>query len=185
MKVLTPDQRKNINTKMLEHTLGECSNLHKVATLAVISLDEQVLSIAERYKAVTIQESSRSGLNAAAKTATEIALANDARGVLILPADLPLLKSNHLLALFEESTYEKQMIITPDSKEYGTNAMLLFPPGMVEYCYGPNSFSLHTRQALEKGMSLIIHRNPCLEFDLDLPEDLIALRDRLGKDILE
>jgi 2-phospho-L-lactate guanylyltransferase len=68
------------------------------------------------------------------------------------------------------------MIIAPDRREDGTNALYISPPGLIEYSYGPGSFMRHLHQAERFGIKHTICRLPSFGLDLDLPEDLDVLR---------
>jgi 2-phospho-L-lactate guanylyltransferase len=178
IEVLSVDQRTRLSMAMLVHTLKELNKIPEVDRIAVVSQDLDILRIASKFGAQGIIEEGTLDLNTALTFATRIALGEGARGLLIVPADLPLLEAKDLRDLILESTRNNEMIIVPDFREDGTNAMLLFPPGMVEYCYGTSSFVLHSGQAKKIGMRLIVRRIRSIGLDLDLPEDLMMLMNK-------
>ena len=106
-----------------------------------------------------------------------MAQAYGARGVLILPADIPLSTKEDIQTVLELSKKHPSITIVPDRREDGTNALLVVPPGSFHYRYGPNSFQEHCRIASENGMNVQVWHSRNLGLDLDLPEDLDLFRD--------
>jgi len=114
-------------------------------------------------------------LNDALEQATAYAITKGAKAVLILPADLPLLTLKDVEELWQASQQlvsMQAMVIAPDSREQGTNALLVRPPGAITYEFGPGSFQRHQEQARELGLALHVRRSPRLGLDVDLPADL-------------
>ncbi len=72
------------------------------------------------------------------------------------------------------------VILAPDRRRGGTNALLAFPPALIEYAFGPTSFDRHRAEALAAGVRLAICDRPGLALDLDLPEDLGLFRQVSG-----
>ena len=66
----------------------------------------------------------------------------------------------------------RRVTICSDRHGDGTNALLVSPPGLIGYAYGPKSFTLHCEMAREKKARLKIVSNPNLALDLDTPADL-------------
>jgi 2-phospho-L-lactate guanylyltransferase len=89
-----------------------------------------------------------------------------------LPADLPLISREDILALVERAKKPPVVVIAPDRHEEGTNALLISPAGLIEYDFGPGSFKRHCERARQAGAKLEIINLPSLSLDLDLPEDL-------------
>jgi 2-phospho-L-lactate guanylyltransferase len=123
-----------------------------------------------------VREDGQPELNTALKRATVIAQVYATRGVLILPADLPLVTREDVLALIERAGESPSVVIAPDRHGTGTNALLISPAGLIEYDFGENSFQRHCQRAKEAGARLEIVDLPTLGLDLDLPEDLELVR---------
>src|SRR5829696_930036 len=96
---LSEDERTELNRTLLQHTLQTLSELKELEQVLVISRDPQVLTIARNYGARTVRENSQSELNIALRRATVVAQVYATRGVLVLPADLPLISSDDIRAL--------------------------------------------------------------------------------------
>ncbi len=169
---LSEDERTALNRHLLEHTLKTLSELPQIEHTLVVSRDPAALSLARKFGARTVREHGTPHLNTALQRATVIAQIYASQGVLILPADLPLLTPSDVLSLIERASAPPVVVIAPDRHREGTNALLISPAGLIEYDFGPNSFDRHCRRARQAGARLEIVTLPSLELDLDLPEDL-------------
>jgi 2-phospho-L-lactate guanylyltransferase len=173
---LSEDERTELNRSLLQNTLKTFSDLKEVEEVLVISRDPQALAIARQHGARTVREDGQPELNTALKRATVIAQVYATRGVLILPADLPLVTREDVLTLIERAGEAPSVVIAPDRHGAGTNALLISPAGLIEYDFGENSFQRHCQRAKEAGARLEIVDLPTLGLDLDLPEDLELVR---------
>ena len=173
--VLSDDERAILNRMFLEQTLDVLRNTPTVSQTLVISRDPAALALARESGARTILEDGNPNLNNALTRATMLAR-NYATGVLVLPADLPLLTKDDLLLFFEHIYKSPCVVITPDRLENGTNALLMAPGGLIKYDFGRGSFTRHCNLARNVGARLEIVRNQHIELDLDTPDDLNMLK---------
>jgi 2-phospho-L-lactate guanylyltransferase len=172
--VLEGEERAKLNRMLLERTLGVLKDTPKVDGTLVVSRDPEVLAIAREFGARTVLEhgQTKSDLNLALARATAVAKAFEIHGILILPADLPLVSPDDLQVIVEEIKKPPVVVIAPDRHNDGTNAMLMCPTGLIKFDYGPNSFNRHCLLAMQAGARLEIIRRVNLGLDLDFPEDL-------------
>lgn len=175
--ILTEDERADLNRTLLQHTLETLTNLKEVEEVLVVSRDPQVLTIARNYGARTVREDGQPDLNTALRRATVIAQVYATRGVLVLPADLPLISRTDALALVERASDPPVVVIAPDRHQKGTNALLISPAGLIEYQFGENSFQHHCNLVKKAGARLEIVNLPSLGLDLDSPEDLEIIKN--------
>lgn len=173
---LSADERTELNRTLLQHTLNTLSDLREVEHVLVISRDPAVLSVARTHGARTVREYGQPHLNTALQRATVVAQVYATRGVLVLPADLPLISREDVLTLIERATDPPVVVIAPDRHEKGTNALLISPAGLIEYDFGENSFQRHCRRVKEADARLEVVNLPSLGLDLDLPEDLELIK---------
>lgn len=174
---LTEDERTELNQSLLKHTIETLSGLKEIEQVLVVSRDPQALTIARNHGARTVREDGQPQLNTALKRATVVAQVYATRGVLVLPADLPLISKDDILELLNRAVDPPVVVIAPDRHEKGTNALLISPSGLIEYDFGENSFERHCQQARNAGARLEIVNLPSLGLDLDLPEDLELVRE--------
>lgn len=168
---LTEDERTELNKALLHHTLETLSGLKEVDKVLVVSRDPNALTIAREHGARTVQEDGQPHLNTALQRATVVAQVYATRGVLILPADLPLVSREDIQILLDRAVKPPVVVIAPDRHGKGTNALLISPAGLIEYDFGENSFQRHREQALRAGARLEVVELPSLGLDLDMPED--------------
>jgi 2-phospho-L-lactate guanylyltransferase len=173
---LTEDERTALNQELLEHTLKVLSTLKELDQVLVVSRDPQALTIARNHGARTVQEDGQPHLNTALARATVMAQVHSIHGILVLPADLPLLTHDDVLALIDRAAKPPVVVIAPDRHGKGTNALLMVPSGQIEYDFGEGSFQRHCDRAIKSGARLEIVELPSLGLDLDLPEDLEMIR---------
>jgi 2-phospho-L-lactate/phosphoenolpyruvate guanylyltransferase len=173
---LTEEERTTLNQELLERTLSTLSTLKELDQVLVVSRDPHALTIARNHGAKTVQEDGQPHLNTALARATVMAQLHATQGVLILPADLPLLTADDVLALIDRAAKPPVVVIAPDRHRKGTNALLMVPPQQIEYEFGEGSFQRHCERAKQSGARLEIVELPSLGLDLDLPEDLEMVR---------
>ncbi len=169
---LNEDQREELNRTLLQRTLKTLLELKEVEHVLVVSRDSAALALARDMGARTVQEDGAPALNTALKRATVVAQVYASRGVLVIPADLPLLAPGDVLTLLQRAVDPPVVVIAPDRHRKGTNALLLAPANLIEYDFGGNSFQRHCERAKRAGARLEIVDLPSLGLDLDLPEDL-------------
>ncbi|NJC98044.1 MAG: 2-phospho-L-lactate guanylyltransferase [Anaerolineales bacterium] len=174
---LTEDERTELNQSLLQHTLKTLVDLKEVEQVLVISRDPHALTIARNYGARTVREDGQPQLNTALTRATVVAQVYATRGVLVLPADLPLISREDVLTLIEKAVDPPVVVIAPDRHGKGTNALLISPAGLIDYDFGENSFQRHCELVKKAGARLEIVDLPSLGLDLDLPEDLEIIRE--------
>jgi 2-phospho-L-lactate guanylyltransferase len=174
---LTEDERAELNQSLLQRTLKTLTGLKELEHVLVVSRDPHALTIARQHGARTVREDGQPQLNTALTRATVVAKVYATRGVLILPADLPLITHEDVLTLIERAGNAPVVVIAPDRHGKGTNALLISPAGLIEYDFGDDSFQRHCERARKAGARLEIVELPSLGLDLDLPEDLELVRE--------
>jgi 2-phospho-L-lactate guanylyltransferase len=160
----------------LEQTLEILQKIPQVAQTLVVSRDPAALAIAREYNARTVLEDGNPSLNGALTRATLLARNYATRGALVLPADLPLLTQADLLEFLSYVSEPPCVVISPDRHQDGTNALLMSPGGLIQYSFGPRSFTRHCVAARQVGARLEVVRNDHIALDLDTPDDLQVLR---------
>lgn len=180
-ETLTEDERAELNSQLLMHTLATLKKTPEVEEVLVVSRDPKALAIARDHKARTIRENGSPDLNTALERATAVAKMYTTNGVLVLPADLPLISQEDIQKIIAVAKEHKRVVvITPDRHKNGTNALLVSPAGIIKYDYGEKSFERHCERARQAGAHLEICPLPSIELDLDLPEDLELVGEKIN-----
>ncbi len=177
--VLTEEERLDLNSQLLIHTVDTLKEISEIEHVLVVSRDQAALSLARAHGARTVQENGAPELNVALTRATIVAKRYATRGVLIIPSDLPMISKEDVYAMLELVKDPPVVIVVPDRKKEGTNALLVCPVGLIEYDYGPDSFERHCQRAREAGARLEICELPSLALDMDVPEDLELVSNEL------
>ncbi|OGO34272.1 MAG: 2-phospho-L-lactate guanylyltransferase [Chloroflexi bacterium RBG_16_57_11] len=178
-EVLTSDERMDLNRRMLAHTLDTLTAIPEIEHVLVVSRDQAALALAREYGARTVQENGSPHLNVALTRATVVAKNYGIHGVLIIPADLPLITPEDVRLMLERAASPPVVVVAPDRRGDGTNALLVCPTGLIEYEFGHGSFQRHCERARNAGARLEVCELPSLALDMDLPEDLELVSETL------
>ena len=103
-----------------------------------------------------------------------------ADAVLILPADLPFINAEDIRAMIELAD-DRSLVIATDRGRDGTNALLVRPPGAIEYVYGKGSYERHIRLAEATGLGVTVYQSERMALDIDVPGDLKNYQDILAR----
>jgi len=110
-------------------------------------------------------------LNAAMEAGRREALARGATELVLLPADLPLLRAADLCRLVLAGR-RSGVAIAPDRHGSGTNGLYLAATVPLPFRFGPGSRALHEAEARRLGLRARLVRTHGLQSDLDTAEDL-------------
>jgi 2-phospho-L-lactate guanylyltransferase len=168
--VMSKPVRAALARALLSRTLDVLSCCDLGSATCVVSRDITALDLARRRGAVTLAES-ESGLNAALNQAREWASVHEAQVVLVLPADLPLLTLPDVATMLDLGRQPRCVVVAPDMRGEGTNALLLRPPDALHFAFGPQSFCEHCAQAETSQLALHVYHSPTVALDLDTPAD--------------
>jgi 2-phospho-L-lactate/phosphoenolpyruvate guanylyltransferase len=180
---LSPQQRRSLAEALMRNALLALLNSHALERVVVVSADPEALALAQQNGAAAFAETSGGGLNQALTDARAAAVRQGATSLLVLASDLPLVLPSDVQTFVRENN-GPGMILAPDRRRQGTNALLLRPAGAIEFAYGVDSFERHLLLARDAGLNAQVCELPGLAFDIDLPEDLDDL-GRLGWRSLE
>lgn len=180
--MLTEDERAALNAKMLTHTLEVLQLIPEIEQTLVISRDPAALTLARDVGARTLQEDGAPHLNTALRRAAAVARVYSTTGILVLPADLPLLQPADITEILLRTIKPPVVVIAPDRHKHGTNALYQSPAGLIDFAFGVDSFQKHCDRAQKANARLEILELPSLGLDLDLPEDLQIVR-QVSRDI--
>lgn len=170
--VLSEDDRAQLNQRLLLRTIDVLKEIPELGDVLVVSRDPEALALARDHGARTLQEDGTPQLNVALERATVVAKSYMAESVLILPADLPLMDKRDIIGMLNAGREAPVVVIAPDHRREGTNALFINPAGLIEYDFGQGSFDRHCERARAAGAELIILELQTLARDIDVPEDL-------------
>ena len=176
---LTDEEWAKLNTNMLDSIIAAIRDVKGVEEILVVSKDTALLSFARERSVRTLQEDSGSDMNVALMRATAIADMYKTHALLILAADLPLISTEDLESFIAISTLQPQMVIAPDRRNVGTNAIYLTPLSQsFHYQFGGNSFDKHLSEAQRLDYQIAISELRSLRIDIDSPEDFEMIKQQ-------
>jgi 2-phospho-L-lactate guanylyltransferase len=171
--VLDPGARAGLTLYMMGRVVGAIREAG-IEDVCVVSPDRMVLEEAKRRGATPLLQESR-GLNPALEEGRRRAMGLGASKLLVLPADLPLLDADDVLAVLREAGGEPSVVVAPDGARSGTNALLIQPPDVLPFAFGTSSFEAHVGAARRRGLDVRVCERSHLAFDLDTAGDLAHL----------
>ena len=172
--VLTLSERRELARTLMGNALRALVDSGCFEHVMVVSRDEAVLGFAKELGAEAMREEGPPDLNAALRSVRDVAIADGAVSLLVLFSDLPNVTAEDIRALAEASS-RCNVVIGPDRRTEGTNALLLRPPGAIDYAFGDLSFEKHLAAASKAGLEVTVLRRDGIGLDVDLPEDLQAM----------
>ena len=178
--VLGDEERLELSRDMLRTVLAALTEVSRIDRTLLVSRDPEALALGRHLGARTLSERPPIALNQALAQATKAAIGSGASAVLVLPADLPLITAQDIEALLDLVDPPPAIVLAPDRRRDGTNALLTSPAPLIEYSFGQASYDRHRAAALAAGVRVAVCDRPALALDLDLPEDLGLFRQASG-----
>ncbi len=172
---LTPERRSLLALGMLVRVLNACHEAPSIARATVVGGDGAVRGAAAACGAAWQPEPER-GLNAAVRrVVVGAAAASGDVAALFLPGDLALVTAVDIEVLLAALSAEVSIVIAPDRRQRGTNALVL--RGDLDFvpAFGEDSFERHVAEARRLGFEPYVCRRQGLGLDIDEPGDLARL----------
>jgi 2-phospho-L-lactate guanylyltransferase len=179
--ILSLPERAQLVLCMLEDLSSVLLDAENIEGVIVISPDTKVTEYATVLGLNTILESNPSDLNRALNLATREIMANQSNSSsLILPVDIPLLKTTSIQAISSMDDKSEKLVIAAQSNNGGTNLLFQRPPNVIDTAFGPGSFSKHRTNAFAKGIPFQEWSSPDTKLDIDTSEDVYEFM-KIGK----
>jgi 2-phospho-L-lactate guanylyltransferase len=182
-EALDAEEREELVLGLLLHTLAVLAEWPACRRIHLVSPDP-VLDMVTRRAGIdlSVHRQPGEGLNEGVRMGIAAAAAEGAASVLVLPGDLPHLSLDALDDLFmaadaglAAASGGPLVAIVPSDARNGTNALLLWPPEVIEPVFGSDSFEAHLRAVDAADAAVQVVSHSALGFDLDTPEDLERL----------
>ncbi len=168
--VLSEEERRSLMLAMARDVLTCLAKSKRLSGVLIVSRTVEADALAQTFATERFAESPDANLAGALEQATQHLIANfDARGVIVVPADVPGIETEELddvLAAHEQVT------ILPDAENIGTNGLVCSPPLCMPYIFDGKSFKPHVDGAFAVGITPRIVPGTRFSLDVDVPDDL-------------
>ena len=181
-RVLAAQERQALAEAMFRHSLVTLLDTPEIERISVLSRDTGALAIAREYQVHTIQECGTPYLNDSLERASETLRLQGCDGILVLAADLPLICPEDIRQLIDLGRYLMSVVAAPDRNNDDTNALLVRPPGLINFSFGAGSFRRHVALARKAGATVHVYRSAGTGLDIDTPCDLERYREQIGEE---
>lgn len=177
--MLDADERRALMLAMARDVLTALAGSRHLAGVLIVSRSPETDDLAKSFGTARFAESPGIGLpGALAEAAGHAARHYRAKGVFIVPADVPLVGAHEVDALLEQ---HRQVTLLPDRNRVGTNGLILSPHDAIELVFDGKSFGPHLERARAAGIDPAVVADGGFALDVDTPGDLGRLL-QLGPD---
>lgn len=172
--LLTRPECARLAEEMARDVLRALYAAPDISGIAILTTEPKLAALADgatagkstRFYAEQPGEDYRAALG---RVAADLA-AHGARHLLVVPADLPLLSSGDVQQLLEG--HRGGVTLCPAAVDGGTNGLLLSPPTLIPFLYGPDSAARHRAAASAVGVAARTADLPAFARDVDSPDDV-------------
>lgn len=173
---LPAPRRVALARSLFDHVMTVLLDCPLVAGVLVLTNGDDVEREALRRGAEVLRDRERQPIRRVIDAGLTHLAARNTSAALVLMSDLPRLDTDTVSRLITRM-HEHQVVIAPDVREQGTNALGLRPPDCLPTCFGnPDSLQRHLSAIEQRGLRYIVHRDPHIAFDVDLPADFARLQ---------
>ena len=173
--------RRRLFAAMLEDVLEALAGATSLAGVLVVTRHPDACTLAERYGAHTLGEARNLGQSSAVTFGARALSARGAAGMIAVPADVPLVRSEDIDAVLAAHPPAPSVTVAPAHDDLGSNAVACSPPQVLPFRFGDNSFRPHLARARALGIEPGVVRRPHLALDIDTPADLRAFSGRASR----
>lgn len=181
-EALSSEARRTLARDLLAHTLDVLRVTAGLEGVAVVSRDPEV-EVAARARGALLLPETSDRLDEIIDGGLSALSARGASAALVVVADLPALSADDVAPMIKLGE-RYAVVLAPDEREEGTNALLIAPPDGMRTCFGRRgSYRAHSEKAAAMSLTMAVFRAPSLGFDLDTVEDLRRLSAMVGRGV--
>ncbi|MCX5515817.1 2-phospho-L-lactate guanylyltransferase [Kaistia algarum] len=176
--VLDATERAGLARAMAEDVLRAVIAVDALAGVLVVTADLTIAALASEIGVGVIADESDQGYNAAVERAARYLIDTGARGILVLPADVPSVTPADIVALLDAHGSGPAVTLVAAEADGGTNALACSPVNAIPFGFGEGSFARHHGAARACNIVPMLPSLPNLARDIDRPDDLAAFMKR-------
>jgi 2-phospho-L-lactate guanylyltransferase len=176
--LLVAHERAALARAMFQDVLQVLARSPFVAGALVVTQDVEAAAMARRAGAGVLSDPPEAGLVPALRHAARTLADARRAGMLVVPADLPLITSADIELISLGHRSFPAVTLVAAGSDGGTNALACSPPDAMPLFFGEDSFRRHRDCARALGLAPRVLTLPRFGRDIDRPEDLLAFLER-------
>jgi 2-phospho-L-lactate guanylyltransferase len=173
---MSAEGRRGLYFAMARHVLSMLAAAPSITRIAVVTASDEVETLAAEFGALVIREPADGGTAEACETAIDSLAGMGVRRLLLIGGDLPMLTSASVEWMCALLGGGDGVVLAPDRRKLGTNALLCSPPNAIAMRFGPDSYRQHLAETRAAGLPAHIADDEALALDIDELDDLDRLR---------
>jgi 2-phospho-L-lactate guanylyltransferase len=178
---LSPHQKEDLCIVMLEEILHTISLSPQIEKSILVTKEEKAIEIGKKFNAVIIIDEKEESVNNAVALADKYLLENNFDASIVLPQDIPYIKTQDIDFMLNYKTPPNFAIVVPSRRFDGTNALVRMPVDLMETHYDEDSYKIHMNTAKEHTLNVAMVIVKRIMWDVDNTEDLEFLLEQIEK----
>lgn len=178
---LSAEKKEKICEVMLEEILHTLSISPLIDKIVIVTKDEKASEISKKYNTIHISDDNESGVNDAVALADNYLLENGFDASIVLPQDIPYIKTQDIEFILKFKSDSKFVIVVPSRRFDGTNALVRMPINLMKTHYDEDSYKIHMNTAKEYTRNVALVFAKRIMWDIDNKEDLEFLLEQNEK----
>jgi 2-phospho-L-lactate guanylyltransferase len=171
--LLSAPERRDLMLAMARDVLSALCQSKNLTGILIVSRTPEADALAQTFSTERFAESPDADLpTALTQASNHLSEHFGARGVMIVPADIPLLDPQEIDGILAG---HDQVTVVPDSDNLGTNCLICSPPNVIDLVFNGKSFKPHVDAAFARGVTPRIVTARGFSLDIDTAEDLKTL----------
>ncbi len=172
--------RSQLAEAMLRDVLLAASGVRSRVDVALVTGDQGAKELAAEFEFLVIEDICNESETAAIDMATSWSEAHGYDTTIVIPGDIPLIRSEELHCVLDAAP-EEGMVIVPAYDRRGSNCILRRPASIIPLRFGNDSFLPHCEAMRKIGKPLVIMESDGIGLDIDNPHELDLLLTREGE----
>ncbi|MGH8702417.1 MAG: 5-amino-6-(D-ribitylamino)uracil--L-tyrosine 4-hydroxyphenyl transferase CofH [Burkholderiales bacterium] len=173
--LLAGEERAALSRAMLEDVLAALTRSPSLAGILVVTGDPAAAVVAQAAGAIVIDDTENAGTTAAVLAAAGHLERTGQNGMLVIPADVPLITPADIEAILAAHRAAPSVTLVPANHDGGTNAIACSPPQALAFAFGEASFQRHRDAARACGLFPATLNLERVGNDIDRPDDIARL----------
>jgi 2-phospho-L-lactate/phosphoenolpyruvate guanylyltransferase len=178
---LSPQKIESLCKIMLEEILQIISISPRIEKTIVVTKERHAIEIAEKFNATVIKDEKEESVNSAVALADKYLLENNFDASIVLPQDIPYIKTQDIDFMLNYIAPPNFAIIVPSRRFDGTNALVRMPIDLMKTHYDEDSYKIHMNTAKNHTLNVAMVFVKRIMWDVDNREDLEFLLEQNDK----